>query len=72
MSLDENTLIEYTVEDKNGERVIATFTLQQVEGSVPNFYEAFKKSLEDLEDFDLENSEIVSRRIVSDSNEESL
>jgi hypothetical protein len=72
MKLDENTLIRYTVEDKNGEIVQTTFTLQQVEGSVPNFYQAFKDALRDLEDFDVDNSEIISREIVSDSDEEDL
>lgn len=72
MKLDENTLIRYTVEDKNGEVVQTTFTLQQIEGSVPNFYQAFKDALRDLEDFDVENSEIVSREIVSGSDEEDL
>lgn len=72
MRLDENTLIRYTVEDKNGEIVQTTFTLQQVEGSVPNFYQAFKDALRDLEDFDVDNSEIISREIVSDSDEEDL
>lgn len=72
MKLDENTLIRYTVEDKNGEIVQTAFTLQQVEGSVPNFYQAFKDALRDLEDFDVDNSEIISREIVSDSDEEDL
>ena len=72
MKLDENTLIRYTVEDKNGEIVQTTFTLQQIEGSVPNLYQAFKDVLSDLEDFDIESSEITSREIVSDSNEEDL
>lgn len=72
MKLDENTLIRYTVEDKNGEIVQTTFTLQQVEGSVPNFYQAFKDALRDLEDFDVDNSEIISREIVSGSDEEDL
>lgn len=72
MKLDENTLIRYTVEDKNGEIIQTTFTLQQVEGSVPNFYQAFKDTLRDLEDFDVDNSEIISREIVSDSDEEDL
>ena len=72
MKLDENTLIKYTVEDKNGEIVQTTFTLQQIEGSIPNFYQAFKDALRDLEDFDVDNSEIVSREIVSGSDEEDL
>lgn len=72
MKLDENTLIKYTVEDKNGEVIQTTFTLQQIEGSIPNFYQAFKDALRDLEDFDVDNSEIVSREIVSDSDEEDL
>lgn len=72
MKLDENTLIRYTVEDKNGEVVQTTFTLQQIEGSVPNFYQTFKDILRDLEDFDVENSEIVLREIVSGSDEEDL
>lgn len=72
MKLNENTMIRYTVEDKNGERVQATFSLQQIEGSVPNFYQAFKDSLADLEDFDLDSSEIISREIVGDSDEENI
>lgn len=72
MKLDENNLIRYTVEDKNGEVVQTTFTLQQIEGSVPNFYQALKDALRDLEDFDVENSEIVLREIVSSSDEEDL
>lgn len=72
MKLDENNLIRYTVEDKNGEVVQTTFTLQQIEGSVPNFYQVLKDALRDLEDFDVENSEIVLREIVSSSDEEDL
>lgn len=72
MNLDKDTLIKYTVEDKNGERIQATFTIEQVEGSQPNFYEAFKNTLRDLEDFDLESSEIISREVLISSDEENI
>lgn len=67
MKLTENTLIKYTLRDKNGEEIMATFTMQQIEGSSPSFYEQFKETLRDLEDdFDLDSSEIVDREIVGD------
>lgn len=62
MELTKDTVIKYTLEDKNGEVVTGTFTLEQVEGS--DFYNAFKESLRDLEDFDVDSSEIIKREII--------
>ena len=65
MKIDKDTLIKYTLRDKNGSEISCTFTLEQVEGSSPSFYEQFKDSLSDIgEWFDLDSSEIVSREIV--------
>lgn len=67
MKLQKDTLIKYTVRDINGEEVKCTFTLEQIEGSAYNFYQHFKDSLKDLEDFDVEHSEIVDREIVGEA-----
>lgn len=64
MELSKDTKIKYYLEDKNGEIIMSTFTLEQIEGSVNGFYKDFKESLEDIEDFDLDSSEIIKREIV--------
>lgn len=67
MELNKDTKIKYYVKDKNDEIVMCIFTLEQIEGSVNGFYKDFKKSLEDLENFDLDSSEIIKREIVDDT-----
>ena len=69
MKLHKGSVIRYILRDKDDEEVMLTFTLEQIEGSVPNFYQALKDCLVDLEDFDLDSSEIVSREVL---NEEDL
>ena len=62
MNLTEDSLIEYHVVDKNGEEVYLTFSLQAIEGSVPNFYDQLKEALRTLgKEFDIESSKIVGR-----------
>lgn len=73
MNLDENSLIEYTVEDSKGNVLRLSFHLVEIEGSVPSFYEQFKKAIKEaVPDFDVDNSNIISRRLVGDSNEENI
>ena len=62
MNLTEDSLIEYHIVDRNDEEVYLTFSLQAIEGSVPNFYEQLKEALRTLgKDFDIESSKIVGR-----------
>lgn len=73
MDLNENSLIEYTIEDSKGNVLRLSFRLVEIEGSVPSFYEQFKRSIKEaVPDFDIDNSNIVSRRLVGDSNEENI
>ena len=63
MELKENTKIKYLFRKKDGEEMRFTLTIEQVEGSKPNFYEQVKKMMkEDGENW--EDWEIVGRRIV--------
>lgn len=64
MDITKDTEIEYMLEDKNGEIISMSFPIEYVEGSVPNFYQQLREALSRIEDFDLESSEIIGRRIV--------
>lgn len=64
MDITKDTEIEYMLEDKNGEIISMSFPIEYVEGSVPNFYQQLREALSRVEDFDLESSEIIGRRIV--------
>lgn len=73
MDLNENSLIEYTIEDSKGNVLRLSFRLVEIEGSVPSFYEQFKNAIrEAVPDFDINSSNIISRRLVGDSNEENI
>ena len=63
MEINENTKIEYLFRKNDGEEMRFTLTIEQIEGSKPNFYEQVKKMMkEDGENW--EDWEIVGRRIV--------
>ena len=63
MKINENTKIKYVFRKNDGEEMSFILTLEQIEGSEPNFYKQVKKMLEeDGEKF--EDWEIVSREIV--------
>ena len=65
MELNENTKIKYVFRKNDGEEMSFILTLEQIEGSEPNFYKQVKKMLEeDGEKF--EDWVIVSRRIVEE------
>ena len=63
MGINENTKIEYLFRKNDGEEMKFVLTIQQIEGSEPNFYKQVGKMLkEDGED--LKDWEIVGRRII--------
>lgn len=63
MEINENTKIEYLFRKNDGEEMKFILTIEQLEGSEPNFYKQVKKMLkEDGEN--LKDWEIVGRRIV--------
>ena len=65
MELNENTKIEYLFRKNDGEEMRFTLTIEQIEGSKPNFYEQVKKMMnEDGENW--EDWKIVGRRIVEE------
>lgn len=66
MELNKDTKIKYYVKDKNDDVVTCIFTLEQIEGSIGGFYKDFKEFLRDIDDFDIDNSEIIKREIVDD------
>lgn len=62
--INTNTKILYVLEDKNNERINLTFTIEQIEGSVPNFYDHLKLALKDVENFDSDSCKIVERCVL--------
>ena len=65
MELNGNTKIEYLFRKNDGEEMKFILTVEQIEGSEPNFYKQVGKMLkEDGEN--LKDWEIVGRRIVEE------
>lgn len=66
MQIDKNTKIKYEITNKeNGEKSWITLTIEQIEGSVPNFYKQMQRALK----WNPEIAEITKREIVEESNE---
>lgn len=66
MQIDKNTKIKYEITNKeNGEKSWITLTIEQIEGSVPNFYKQMQRALK----LNPEIAEITKREIVEESNE---
>ena len=67
MFVEPDTVILYAIRDKNGEIIHIPFTFEQVEGSVPNFYQQLKRAIieAELEDFDVDSSEIIKREVLN-------
>ena len=60
MEVNEKTKIKYIVENEHKEQIEIIFTLEQIEGSTPNFYKQLKNNLED------ENCKIIKREIIKE------
>ncbi len=60
MEVNEKTKIKYTVENEHKEQIEIIFTLEQIEGSTPNFYKQLKNNLVD------ENCKIIKREIIKE------
>ena len=43
MEINEKTKIQYIFENEDTEEMIITLTMEQIEGSTPNFYKQFKQ-----------------------------
>lgn len=71
MKITDQTKIKYTLQDKNGELIYLTFPLECVEGSTPNFYAQLRQAVSDLEEFDIDSSEIIDREIIEETKDES-
>lgn len=63
MKINGNTKIEYLFRKNDGEEMKFMLTVEQIEGSKPNFYEQVKKMLKEVDE-KWEDWEIVGRRIV--------
>lgn len=61
MELLDNTEIKYTIEDELGETYFITLKFQQIEGSMPNFYDQIRQAL-NLEENDA--IKIIKREIL--------
>ena len=67
MEINENTKIEYLFRKNDGEEMSFILTLEQIEGSEPNFYKQVKKMLkEDGEKW--EDWKIVGRKLWRNKN----
>lgn len=65
MELSKNIKIKYEITNtENGEKTWITLTVEQIEGSVPNFYKQIQKSCK----LDQKVTEITKREIVEEKN----